>query len=124
MALESALDTTFANNLMSHIINKPFLAYSTIGSIAQMGTIIEKVSEHAFLIHVTEQFQNDVNYYRIASVNELMNFRIYDKAYQRTADAEEITLAYDKRVAEAEAKALTEKEEAERTSLEKPESSN
>jgi hypothetical protein len=124
LASESALAGTFANNFMSHIINKPFMAFSTIGSVAQQGTILESVSEHAFLVHVTEQFGKDVDFYRICTLNEMINFRIYDKSYKRSSDVAEITEAYEKRVAEAEAKALTEKEELERAALEKPESSN
>ena len=75
-------------------------------------------------MHVTEQFGKDVDFYRICTLNEMINFRIYDKSYKRSSDVAEITEAYEKRVAEAEAKALTEKEELERAALEKPESSN
>lgn len=100
------------------------MAFSTIGSVAQQGTIIEKISDHAYLIHVDEQFGKETNFYRVCTMNEMINFRIYNKSYHRSDDVAEITAAYEKRVAEAEAKALTDKEEAERASLEKPESSN
>lgn len=98
---------------MSNIIKSHYLAYSAVGSIAQTGQIIERLSDAIYLVEVQTQHGEDVNYRRIVSVNEIAGWRIYDMAYRRDNAVEEIMAAYEERIAkekEAADKAAAEAE--------------
>ena len=100
---------------MSQILRKHFLSYSQLGDVAQKGYVVDKLSDAAYLIQVTDQANDpDVRYFRIASINEMATWRLYEHGYQRDVAADEIHAAYEKRVAEAEAQAAADKAAAEK----------
>lgn len=84
---------------MSHIIKSHYLAYSAVGSVAQTGQIIERLSDAIYLVEVHTQHGEDLCYQRIVSVNEIAGWRLYPMAYRRDAAVEEITAAYEERIA-------------------------
>lgn len=84
---------------MSHIIKAHYLAYSAVGSVAQTGQIIERLSDAIYLVKVTSQHGEDVSYQRIVSVNEIAGWRLYAEGYRRDAAVEEIMTAYEQRIA-------------------------
>ena len=85
---------------MSNIAHKSYLAFSTLGSVSQKGKVIEKLSDNTYLLEVTEQHGQPDFYWRVASVQEITTFRLYDKGWQRDNAADEINEAYQKRIEE------------------------
>jgi hypothetical protein len=85
---------------MSQILKTHYLAYSAVGSVAQTGQILERLSDVAYLVKVDTQHGVDVDtFLRVASLTEIATWRLYDKQYRMTAAVDEITDAYNARVA-------------------------
>jgi hypothetical protein len=90
---------------MSQILKTHYLCYSAVGSVAQTGQILERLSDAAYLVEVKTQHGEDVNtFFRVASLSEIASWRLYSKQYHMDNAVEEITEAYNLRV-EAEKEA-------------------
>jgi hypothetical protein len=97
---------------MSQILKTHYLAYSAVGSVAQTGQILERLSDVAYLVEVKTQHGEDVDaFFRVAALSEIASWRLYSKEYKMTYAVDQITDAYNARV-EAE-KQAADKAEAE-----------
>jgi hypothetical protein len=85
---------------MSQILKAHYLCYSAVGSVAQTGQILERLSDVAYLVKVETQHGLDVDtFFRVASLSEIASWRLYEKQYRMTSAVDEITDAYNARVA-------------------------
>ena len=90
---------------MSQILKTHYLCYSAVGSVAQTGQILERLSDVAYLVEVKTQHGLDVDHFlRVASLSEIASWRLYAKSYHMESAVGEITDAYNARV-EAEKEA-------------------